>query len=462
MSSCRATAPPVRDLAPRTRWTPRSSPPALAEVVAQFSAAVDAMVGLGARAGVDLDGPQAAALAVVLARGISRLGVVEAQMLPVVEADGWWSLTAGSMKAWVIGALGVSARVARTQVRLGRELRAHLPLTAAAAAAGVISVEHAQVLARSATDTEQRVAVLADPQSGINEAYLVQQATMKPVDAFRRTVAHWGALADPDADDRGYVEACDREHLTVDRTMGGYHVTGWLTPEHGQALVVAMEAATPVPAAGDTRRAGQRRAEALYTLCRTVLDNNLAGNGKASRPRLMVHLSFETLRHEVARAVAVQDGQTLAVLTDGMTPEAVHGAPRFEDGTPVPRALLDKLACDGELSRIIFGPNSEVLDVGRAQRTFTNARRDAVIARDRHCRFPGCTAPPRRSECHHVKHWSRDHGDTSVANGILLCWYHHDVVHRRHIEITRRGSVWIFTDADGRELVNPTTERPGP
>jgi hypothetical protein len=116
---------------------------------------------------------------------------------------------------------------------------------------------------------------------------------------------------------------------------------------------------------------------------------------------------------------------------------------------------LDKLACDGELNRYIFGPRSEILDVGRAERTFTEARRSAIIARDRYCRYPGCSAPPAISECHHVKHWGRDGGGTSVANGILLCWFHHGYVHRRGIEIRRRGSKWAFTDATGQPIAVP-------
>jgi hypothetical protein len=56
------------------------------------------------------------------------------------------------------------------------------------------------------------------------------------------------------------------------------------------------------------------------------------------------------------------------------------------------------------------------------------------------------------AECHHVRHWTRDHGNTSVDNGVLVCWYHHDYVHRRRIEIRRHDSRWVFTDVDGREL----------
>jgi hypothetical protein len=135
-----------------------------------------------------------------------------------------------------------------------------------------------------------------------------------------------------------------------------------------------------------------------------------------------------------------------------LTGEADAGVPQYEDGTPVPRALLDRIACDSEIQRLVFGPASQVLDVGRAERTFTGPRRAAVVARDKHCRYPTCTAPPVLCEGHHVRHWARDHGSTSVDNGILLCWYHHDVVHRRHVEIHRRRDRWVFVDARGIEI----------
>ncbi|GAA2723114.1 HNH endonuclease signature motif containing protein [Cellulomonas aerilata] len=411
----------------------------------------------------DVDGHEAAAVAALLSAVMSRAGVVQARMLAVVEADGIWSVESRSLVRWAARRLDVSVRTAQAQVRLGRTLRDDLPLTSAAAAAGEIGVEHAHVLAALAPTTERRREALSSPDVECNEAWLVRQAKLNTVDDLRTVVRHWAAAADTEADDRGYVQACERQHLQVSPTLGGYHVQGFLTVDVGQALVTALEAVTPVPAAGDTTTADQRRARAVGVLANLVLDKGLAGEGRASRLRLNVLVSYETLQAVTERAIARQDGLPLPGLAPATTAQSapeltaktvLHG-PQFEDGTPVPRILLDRLACDGELNRVIFGPQSEILDVGRAERTFTRARRNAIIARDRHCRFPGCSAPPTLSECHHVEHWARDHGSTSVDNGILLCWHHHGHVHARGIEIHRQGARWVFTDAAGRELPSP-------
>ncbi len=101
---------------------------------------------------------------------------------------------------------------------------------------------------------------------------------------------------------------------------------------------------------------------------------------------------------------------------------------------------------------MIFGPRSELLDVGRAERTFTGPRRKALIARDKHCRFPGCTAPPVLCDGHHIDEWVRDHGNTDVARGCLLCTFHHQFVHRNDVVIVPRGKDLIFTDRHGREI----------
>ena len=57
------------------------------------------------------------------------------------------------------------------------------------------------------------------------------------------------------------------------------------------------------------------------------------------------------------------------------------------------------------------------------------AIRNAVILRDRRCRWPGgCNQPASACEVHHVKHKANG-GHTSTKDCVLLCSYHHQVVH---------------------------------
>lgn len=65
--------------------------------------------------------------------------------------------------------------------------------------------------------------------------------------------------------------------------------------------------------------------------------------------------------------------------------------------------------------------------MGRAERLVTPALRDAVIARDRGCVFPGCDAPVSRCEAHHIVPWWSG-GQTTLGNLVLLCHSHHALV----------------------------------
>jgi predicted restriction endonuclease len=70
------------------------------------------------------------------------------------------------------------------------------------------------------------------------------------------------------------------------------------------------------------------------------------------------------------------------------------------------------------------------LDLGTPTEVIPPHLRRAVIARDRHCRFPGCDQPPAASQVHHVTPRSRG-GLTRLPNLLLLCSFHHLIlVHR--------------------------------
>ncbi len=64
------------------------------------------------------------------------------------------------------------------------------------------------------------------------------------------------------------------------------------------------------------------------------------------------------------------------------------------------------------------------LDIGTATDTIPAHLRRAVIARDRHCRAPGCYRPPAACEVHHIIPRSRG-GPTRLTSLILLCRFHH-------------------------------------
>jgi hypothetical protein len=68
------------------------------------------------------------------------------------------------------------------------------------------------------------------------------------------------------------------------------------------------------------------------------------------------------------------------------------------------------------------------LDVGRAHRLVPYWIRRALYARDRGCRWPGCTTPAPWCDAHHLQHW-HDGGVTRVEDLLSMCRYHHVQVH---------------------------------
>ncbi len=173
---------------------------------------------------------------------------------------------------------------------------------------------------------------------------------------------------------------------------GGCHLSGFSTTEHSQGLLAALQAVHGVPAAGDDRTASQRRAGALSGLVRLTLDHGLAG--ASVRPHISVLVDYPTLVALTTTAGAAHLINPALIDPAVLNQEGLDPAV-FEDGQPVPRPVLDKLMCDAQISRFMFGPDSQVINIGRSKRTFTGQLRRAIIARDKHCQYPGCTAPPR-------------------------------------------------------------------
>ncbi|MCL3862907.1 HNH endonuclease signature motif containing protein [Actinotalea sp. K2] len=399
----------------------------LQQQIASLHAATSALMS----ADVDgIDALLAGSLHTTLRAVADQAQLLAARLLHRVEADGRWEASgARTFPQWAARQRSMSVGAARQEAALGRALDADLTSTGRAVADGQITLEHAQVLARLAPTSDARRAALRSDRADRNETYLLDRARRTGVDEYRREVRRWAIRVDAEAAEAEHERAQAKEYLTFSRREDGVTFQGFLTLEHGTALQTALRAITGVPAADDTRSADERNATALAGLARVVLDQGLAGGGAQVRPHLSVHVPWETFQ----------------ALEGNAGPSAEQGAglapAELEDGEPITPGLLARLACDSEVTRIVFGPTGSVLDVGRAHRTYSGQLRRAVVARDRSCRYPGCSAPPRLGEIHHVEPWNVG-GRTSVANGILLCWHHHDLVHRRHLVIHRSETGW--------------------
>ncbi|WP_397517459.1 MULTISPECIES: DUF222 domain-containing protein [unclassified Rhodococcus (in: high G+C Gram-positive bacteria)] len=92
------------------------------------------------------------------------------------------------------------------------------------------------------------------------------------------------------------------------------------------------------------------------------------------------------------------------------------------------------LACDAQVSTVILDDHGAPLDVGLTSRTATGKQRRALAVRDGGCAFPGCGAPASWCEAHHAGHWV-DGGLTDMDNLVLLCGFHHRLIHHDGWEV---------------------------
>lgn len=115
-----------------------------------------------------------------------------------------------------------------------------------------------------------------------------------------------------------------------------------------------------------------------------------------------------------------------------------HGATGIveDGGSALPGSVVDRAHCAGGGIRIDTDTAGAPLAVGRDERLFTRAQRIALAARDGGCLWPGCERPPSYCEAHHRVPWSEG-GVTDIEDGVLLCRFHHLLLHNNGWRIER-------------------------
>ena len=122
---------------------------------------------------------------------------------------------------------------------------------------------------------------------------------------------------------------------------------------------------------------------------------------------------------------------------------------RAEQAAPrVSAEALRRVACDCGLVGV--GRDGQALSIGRRARSIPPAIRRALMQRDHGCAFPGCTHT-RFLHAHHLRHWLHG-GATSLDNLLMLCSFHHHLVHE--------GGWRISAAADGSFLFHPPRGSP--
>lgn len=403
----------------------------------------------------------------VIDRATASLSTARGRLLLAEKQSQAWQRSGDrSFEAWHGRTSQVGIGAATKEVRRAETLQA-LPAVAQATDDGAITLEHVDVLAQVAqTAPAAAREALITPEG---QAETLALARRTDAATFRKDLARWAASRDLAGHERDHQAQRAQRYLHLSHGSDGTRIQGRLDRITGHRLQLALEAASPRPAPDDHRSPEQRRADALGALAEHALTRpGREQSGTAVRPHVSLVMTEDTwaaLRRSssgtpdgegtaragadggAAAAVDETDGGSgSAVVTgrvDPVGPVDVIGAVApvvTEDGLAVPLSEVARTLCDCTLTRIVVGADSEPIDLGRTERLYTGAQRRAVIVRDGGCAWPGCGAPARWGEVHHRRWWDRDDGPTSVANGVLLCTFHHHEVHRHDLTIVRVGT----------------------
>ncbi len=322
---------------------------------------------------------------------------------------GWADEGSQSCAHWLNWKCGIAMGAAREKVRVARSLD-NLPKISAAMASGKLSYSKVRELTRVG-------------DAG-NEDYLLmiaENGTATHVEKLVRTYRHCQEAEELSREQR------QRQNRRVNYRYdddGSLILTCHLPAEAGamfmRALDIAVEALPvqpEVPAAASSSTASRRevepfstrRADALALVAESFLAHDLLELPGADRQQIVVHVAAETLRTRVA------------------------GCCEVEHGPSIPAETARRFSCDASVITLVEDEQGEPLNLGRKTRVVSAPLRRLLAARDKGCRFPGCSNA-RYIDMHHIRHWANG-GETKPSNLVSLCRFHHRAVHEGGFEV---------------------------
>jgi len=352
-----------------------------------------------------------------------------------------------SMAHWLSWRCGTSPGAAREQVRVGRALQG-LPVVRHAFASGKLSYSKARAITRVAT--------------AANEEALVNIACYTTAAQLERVVREYRKAA-PDEGREALRRHQGRYLRTWGDDDGMVVVQARLSPEDAATVLGAIEEAREAAWQARHRQAEGDGGAGADVPAGTPAERGPDDGWELSRADALVQVAEAALGaglggSEDGPAVAVVSHVDDAVLAD----PAAEGCCALEGIGAISAHTARRLACDATVHSLVYGHDGTVLPGARSRSVPRRVRR-AVLARDRGCRFPGCTQA-RFVDVHHVLYWAEG-GLTVVSNLVSLCRRHHRLVHEGGFRLQMDTSCHVRAFApDGAEVLiaPPLPEPEGP
>jgi hypothetical protein len=322
--------------------------------------------------------------------------------------------------AWAARLIGTNRGVMAGGLRLVRLLGERYDATRRAFAAGRINEKQMRVIVNAAekipagVTPEQRVraeeGLLAKAEAGMAPERL-RHAGRRMLEVIDRELAD---ACEADQLSGEEQRAQTQTWLTLHDQGDGTVVGKFQIPEQSAAFLKTMLERLSAP-----RRLGRNQAG------EPIVDPTAPGHSYTER----LGMAFcELLEHLPSTGWGPANGATLLVTMDYQHLLDGLAAAHLDTGIAVSAHNARRLSCEAGIVSAVLGGRSEPLDVGREMRLHTAAQRRGLALLYDTCAAEGCTRPFAWCEIHHPHAWA-DGGQTSLANGIPLCGWHH---HRAH------------------------------
>jgi hypothetical protein len=365
------------------------------------------------------DGPALTSYLTRVQRVSDRLAVKSSQAAAAfAETDEYDHQGFVSPIHWIRMNCHMTGGAAADRIAVGQQLE-NIPESHQSLLEGEIGFAHLAHTARTAQAIEE-----TGTNKPFDETPLLDKARELPVGRFIDFCHHMRHAADPVGYAAEEVAGVEARSLTIKTGEGGMvWLRGVLDPEGAAVFRTALEPNARRNGKDDDRTRERRLGDAVVELARRSLDNGLVPQHGSARPHLQVTTTLETLLQHT-------------------------GAPAadLEFSLPISAKAVERLACDCNVTRILLGADSAVIDVGRSKRVITPAQSKGLKVRDKGCRFPGCDRPATYTSGHHLVHWIKG-GSTDLPNLVLLCYRHHWMVHE--------GKWQLVKTDDGQILAIP-------